>query len=57
MNGTAEVDLRELLQKLKNCVAALTFAIDGWDEADPMLTKLRATRDGAAQTVAKAEGK
>lgn len=36
-----------LAEKLKNCIAALTFVIDGTAESDPYITKLRATRDGA----------
>jgi hypothetical protein len=46
----------EMLQKLHNCVSALTFAIAGMDESDPWITKLRATRDGAQAIIAKAEG-
>lgn len=41
-----------LAKKLDNCVHALTFAIDGWDETDPYIIKLRSTRDGAAKALA-----
>ena len=41
-----------LAKKLDNCVHALTFAIDGWDESDPYIIKLRATRDAAAKALA-----
>lgn len=40
-----------LAEKLENCVKALTFAINGWDQSDPWIQKLRATRDGAQEAL------
>jgi hypothetical protein len=51
-SGTDILEVAETTaRKLKNCVDALTFAIDGWDESDPYIRKLRVTRDAALDTL------
>lgn len=45
--ASSQAEIERLRGKLTNCVHALTFAINGWDESDPFIQKLRATRDGA----------
>jgi hypothetical protein len=51
---TERIELLE--KKLTNCIQALTFAINGWDESDPYIVKLRATRDGAEKALDKPNG-